>query len=202
MKNNKFIILFLFLFSFTLFSDEYAIFISNGYVYNDVWKNLTETQFAIKYNDKEKIFYFYVQDYLTKGWINYSSEDINTLRNALNKYIEWEKTAVENKVKIEKILPISVLKSSVSWKYGDDWYYGSGLSTNFTFFSQTIEWHQLVISSNKIESNSNEYIDFKIDPIYLDKSHVVSLLEGISEESIKKVIDENEKNKKNEDLFN
>ncbi|HOF02173.1 MAG TPA: hypothetical protein PLG34_00560 [Spirochaetota bacterium] len=203
MKNQKFIFLLsiLFLLTFTIFSDEYAIYISDGYVYNDVWGSLTKTQFAIKYDDEEEIFYLYSQDYLTKGWIHYSLDDIQTFRNALNKYIEWEKTAIDNKVTIEKNLPISILNSSVSWNYGDEWYFGSGLSTYFSFFSQSEERHQLVIFSNKIESDSNEYIDFKIDPIYLDKNHVISLLEGISEKSMKKVINEHEKNKKNEDLF-
>ena len=199
---RKFILfLLLILFIINLKADEYMIFIGNAYTYNDLFQEMSESQFGIKYDDEKQIFYFYTQDYINKGWIIISEENLIILRNVLNKYLEWEKKAIENKITIEKELPDSNITTKVIWEFGDEWYSSNNLKIKFTFFSQTENIHQLVISSNKTTSSSNEFINFKIDTLYLNKDQIIEFLNGITDEEIKKRIDEIEQKKKIENLF-
>ena len=86
------------------------------------------------------------------------------------------------------------------WKFGEDWYY-SNLTMSFKFFSQSKTRHQFILYSNNVSSSSNEFVDYKIEPFYLDNKHVSDLIDGISEEAIKNIIAEAAKKQEVEDLF-
>ncbi len=191
-----------FFFVINLSAEEYVVYVGEAFNYNDILKQMIANQFAIKYDDDKKIYYLYVNNALNKGWIHVSAENLIVLRNSLNKYLEWEKKAIANKVKIEKKIPNSDIETSVTWNYGDDWFSADNLKIEFTFFSQTEKLHQFVISTNVVNAESNEYIDFKVDSLYLNKDQVEALLKGISDVSIEKAKKENEQKKKNEELFN
>jgi hypothetical protein len=183
------------------FSDEYVIFAGDCSVYNDLLKTFTDSSYAIKFDDEQKLFYLFTADFLTKGWVILSSDDLATLRNCLDKFLEWEKTAVEKNVEIEKEIPNSMISTKVGWKYGDDWYQAGDLDVHFTFFSQSGSRHQLVIESNKVVSSQNQFVSFKLGQLYLEKDQVIALSRGILEQSLNKAIAEHEKKKATEEMF-
>ena len=90
-------------------ADEHLLFSGKCGEYNSVWKNLNEKDYAIKYDDKDNVFYFRTADWINNAWIYLTWEDVAKLRKNLEKYFEWEKIAIENKVTIEKKLPFSLL---------------------------------------------------------------------------------------------
>jgi hypothetical protein len=153
------------------------------------------------YDDEEYAFSFVTQSFMSNGLMFLNSNDMSKLRDNLNKYLEWEELAITKSVKIEKSLPNSTIKNKVGWSFGDDTYVAMNFELKFTFFSQSESRHQLVISSNNVEALSNKFIDYKIEPIYLDHIHVTSFLNGVSEANINQLIEERSKNKEVEELF-
>jgi len=182
-------------------SEEIIIYLGDANHYNEFLSGMSETQFAIKYDTEEKIYYFYSSDIFNKGWVKITKLQLESFRQTLKKYLEWNQTALEKEVKIDKELPDSKLDCQVTWKFGDDWYYSNNLKMYFKFFSQTESRHQFIIYSNKVNSSANEFIDYKIETFYFDIIHVKSLLKGISEEEINNKINEHEKQNEVEDLF-
>jgi len=144
----------------------------------------------------------FTSDYLNKCWINISSEQLDSIKKTIEKYISWVSIATENKVEINKSIPDSEIDTSIAWKYGDNWYENSYFRLYFEALSQTIERHQLVISSNKVRTDENQFITIKLDPLYLDYDQAQSLLNGINQETINQIVKEHEKQKKNQELFN
>ncbi len=200
MKKLPVIMLFLALIGST-YSDELLLFTADAYTYNDVFKNLSEAQFAFKYDDKDNVFYLVTADFLSTGWIVLTKDNLEMLRKTLAKYADWERTAVENKVQIEKEIPDSTIRTKVVWKYGDDWYSANNLLITFVFLSQTDTRHQLVINTNKVKSRSNEFIDYKLDTLYFEKDNVLELIKRISIEEIDRAIQQYSKKKEAENLF-
>jgi hypothetical protein len=45
-------------------SEEFLLFTGDAYTYNDVFKNLSEAQYAFKYDDEENVFYLVTADFL------------------------------------------------------------------------------------------------------------------------------------------
>lgn len=182
-------------------SDEYVISLVDCYTYNDVWKNLDQKQIAFKYDDEADDFYLQVPGMFETAWIIIHPHQLDSLRAVLKKYFEWEQKAVENAVKIEKDIPDSRIMTDVTWKFGDDWYHGKTLFLYFRFLSQSVTRHQLIIRSDKVNSTSNQFIDYKLETLYLDKDQVLGLAEGIRQDFIDQKIEEHNKKKKVEDMF-
>lgn len=165
-------------------ADEIAMYVGNAGHYNEYLSNMTNTQFAIKYNTERDQYFFFSSDFMSKGWVYLDTEDIQKLRDILNKYLEWEVIAIENDVLLKKEIPNSRIEGKLSFRYGDEWYSSSGLRMNFTFFSQSVERHQLVIGSNKVDSTTNQFIDYQITKLYLGHDDVVDFLAGISPDTL------------------
>ena len=200
MKKYLFAFIFIIILSL-LHAEEYVIYLGNGYNADKTSKELTKINFAIKYDDSENTYYFFTNDAHNTSWIFISKEQLDIIRKNLKKYIEWEKLAVQNKSIIEKQLPDSSITTYVFWKFNDNWYSADSLVLRFVFLSQTSSRHHLCISSSKVEPNSNESIDFRLNTIYLKKDQVKSFLKGISEKAVDKVQEENKMKKKNEEIF-
>lgn len=202
MKRFSLVLGLIFFTVFSLFADEYSLFSGNAYTYNDVWKKLDETQFLIKYDDEEKTYYLFTSDWMNKIWIYLSDNDLETIRNAMKKYQDWIKIAKEKQVEIDKDIPNSTIRTKVTWKFGDDWYSASGFILNFSVLSQTTQRHELVISSNKVDSYSNQFIDIKLDTLYFEEKDVDAFLKGINKDNISALKAEHDKKKEDQDLFN
>jgi len=96
------------------------------------------------------------------------------LQEAVNKYFEWEKTAVENQVEIQKEIRTDAVDAG--FLFGDEWHFGFDAKINYIFFSQNPNTHQLLIGTSKIQSALNQFIDTKLDYIYLGKPVVTELV--------------------------
>ena len=188
------------LFINSISADEILIYKGNASHYNEFLSGMTDAQFSIKYDTEKKIYYFFSSDIMNKGWVKLTESQLVKIRGTLKKYLDWEKTAVDNQVEINKEFPESALYSDVIWNFGEDWY-SSSLTMSFKFFSQSKTRHQFILFSNKVSARSNEFIDYKIETFYFDKKNVNNFIDGISEEAIKNIISEAEKNKEIEDLF-
>ena len=183
-------------------SDVISIYEGEGYRYNSILERFVDTSYEIiAYNDAVDVYYLCIIDYFTTGYISLSKEHLNTLRQTLNKYLEWEKLAVERKSEILKDIPNSLLKTEVAWKSGSNWHVAGNLEIKFSFFSQNPSLHQLIISSNNVVSYKNTFIEFQLEDIYLCKNNVEMLLSGISEKSIKSAIARNTEKLKEMDVF-
>tara|TARA_A200000113_G_scaffold131082_1_gene117916 strand:+ start:693 stop:1295 length:603 start_codon:yes stop_codon:yes gene_type:complete len=181
-------------------AEEIVIYQGKASHFNEFLSGMTDSQFAIKYDTEEKIYYFFSSDIMKKGWVKLTETQLVEFRGTLNKYLQWEKTAIEKQVEIDKEFPESALSCDVVWKFGEDWYY-SNLTMSFKFFSQSKTRHQFILFSNNVSSKSNEFVDYKIEPFYFDKKHVSNLVDGISEEAIKNIISEAAKKQEIEDSF-
>ena len=181
-------------------AEEIVIYQGKASHFNEFLSGMTDAQFAIKYDTEEKIYYFFSSDIMKKGWVKLTETQLVEFRGTLNKYLQWEKTAIEKQVEIDKEFPESALSCDVVWKFGEDWYY-SNLTMSFKFFSQSKTRHQFILFSNNVSSKSNEFVDYKIEPFYFDKKHVSNLIDGISEEAIKNIISEAAKKQEIEDSF-
>ena len=182
-------------------ANEHLLFTGKCYEFNDLIKEFSSEEYAIKYDDKDDIFYLRTSDWINNAWIHLTWNDLAKLRMNLEKYFEWEKLAVEKSVKLEKALPNSEISTKVTWKFGDDWYSAWYFTLNFTFYSQNTSRHQLVLTSSKA-TGSNQFVTYKIDGYYFDKKHVQQLYDAINEEALKKQVAEIKKNKEAETLFN
>ena len=202
MKNLFIVFGFVFLATFNAVADEYALYTGNAYTYNDVWKNLDETQFQIKYDDSEKVYYLFTADWMNKIWIYLSDNDLQTIRNVIAKYQDWVKIAKEKNAEINKEVPNSTIRTKVVWKFGDDWYSSSRFILSFSVLSQNSQRHELVISSNKVTSSSNQFVDVKLDTLYFEEKDVIDFLAGINENKISELKIEHNKKKESQDLFN
>lgn len=163
---------------------------------------MDETQFLIKYDDEEKTYYLFTSDWMNKIWIYLSDNDLETIRNAMIKYQDWIKIAKEKQVETDKDIPNSTIRTKVTWKFGDNWYSASGFILNFSVLSQTTQRHELVISSNKVDSYSNQFIDIKLDTLYFEEKDVDAFLKGINKDNISALKAEHDKKKEDQDLFN
>jgi len=194
------------LFGFTLISasaTEHTIYQGTCLVYNEFLKSLDSQTYQFRYDDKNKIFYFVTNDFITTGWINLTKDNLAQLRRNFEKYFEWEKTAVQNNVTLNRELPESGFTQQVTWKFGGDWFYSKNLTLKFKFFSQNEKRHQLVLQTNKAPSTSNQFITYQIEGYYFDKVQAQAFYNAITAENISKELEKiAQKNQVTDSLFN
>ena len=170
--------------------------------WNEVFNQMTEKSFSVKYNPKTTTYYIRVDDWMSNAWIHFSENKIESMRTVIDKYQEWNDIAIENNTKIEKEITGGRFECTVSWYSADEWYHSSSdMSVIFKIFSQSTTWHQMMIYSSKVSSTENEYIDFKMPTLYLDLAHAEELKQIISQENIEAKLSAYNKEKANEDLF-
>lgn len=200
MRKKLLSILFLLSSLFYLYSNEYLLFTGKTNKYNELLKDFTNVDYAIKYDDQKDIFYFKIPDWLDTAWIHLSWKDMQQLRKNFEKYFEWESVAIKNEEEIKKDLPDSTITTNITWNSGDNWYYDKNFVLNFVFFSQSKTCHQLVLHTSKA-TGSNRFATYKIDGFYFDKSQVQKLYDGIEENKLKEQVQNFKKEKEKENLF-
>jgi len=201
MKTKLILIMAALILTGSLFADEITIFEGSCYRWNKTLKSLNGHEYWIRYETETNKFYLKTYDFINTIWVELDHSDIEKMRETFTKYLEWESKAVSEQVKIEKEIPESNIRTISMWK-SSKYHQSNSAELAFLFFSQTKNWHQLVIFSNKMISKDNEYIDCEIEGLYIDKEDVELLLNGISEENIKIKMDEYNELQKKEDMFN
>ena len=160
----------------------------------------------------EKLVYFIVdikkkytnvemryEDWIHTYTLDLTIQDRENILLSISKYKEWQEIAISNKVEVEKNINNFKI-SRIYW----------GTSNNFDkimnkpeitlrIFSQNIERHQLVITSEKLKS---EYSTDDLPIIYLEYDEVIKLEKILSEENISNsIVKEIEKTSKVDELF-
>ena len=139
------------------------------------------------------------EDWIYTYTLDLTIQDRENILLSISKYKEWQEIAISNKVEVEK--DINNFKiSRIYW----------GTPNNFDkimnkpeitlrIFSQNIERHQLVITSEKLKS---EYSTDDLPIIYLEYDEVIKLEKILSEENISNsILKEVEKTSKADELF-
>ncbi len=196
---KKLLVLLLLMVGVFAYSAEYLIYLSECSAYSSYLDGSNSSKFAIKYDTKKELYYFQFADYSTTDWI--VLDGLDDFKNGLKKYLDWNEIAVEKCIKMEKYIPDTQIKTAVIWSSSDSYYGGKDLLLRFYFFGRANNANDLVIDTNKVVSTHNEYIDFKLENIYLTLAQVKSLLEGLSKASIEARKVEFEAKEKEKDLF-
>lgn len=127
------------------------------------------------------------------------NDSYNKFIEYLNKYLEWEKIAVEKKAKTQKM--IGTTCPIIYYKLGDELHEAKyNPFVYMQFFSQSETRHQLLISFGNFMASP--YDSFKPKELYLEKTDVEKLLNCIKAEKAKQFVDAyNEKEKKDNEIF-
>jgi hypothetical protein len=170
---------------YDLFKDRgYTIFSGICGYYNHRASKIFEQQYEIRsYNDDDE-YYLFTKYYTEDSWIRFDIYAIELLRNAISKYIEWEKKATDESVKIHKELPNALFITDVAWCSGDRQSLGNDLVVKFNFLSQSEKRHQMVLTTNKVNattSSGSGFESFNMD-LYFDKEQVIELQNAVSDE--------------------
>jgi len=129
-------------------------------------------------------FYFYVagETQSDRVCLGLKSKDVVAFKNALEivktKFAEWKTTAIENKVTdINKDFPCSFPKMDVAW-HSSQWWFAFGRVFTPTFFVFK-NGQCAVVTSAKVTSSENQYIDKTFYMVFEDNAEIDTLIKGL-----------------------
>ncbi|MBZ0190101.1 MAG: hypothetical protein K8F34_00245 [Candidatus Kuenenia stuttgartiensis] len=160
--------------------------------YNDVWQNQSELATRIDYDPDKNQFAFYIKENLYLTSFKLSREQADSLIAAIDKYKEWNLKASKNGVTLEKEIS-KVEVSNTSWKLGDDWDFGGKSILIISFFSQSKQRHQLVVSFLKWIDRFNEFSTHTPETLYFDYDEAIKLKNALSEKAIPEFLEKAKK---------
>lgn len=151
-------------------------------------------EYELRYDDSNDDIWFVrnVSNSFTAFLI--TKANLVNVQNAVKKYFEWEKVAVENKKTIQKDIPdVNFDSQEIMSVYGTN--FNNKVNIYFTFFSQNSITHQFVIRGTKRIGAMEDY--------YFTKNQVGEFEKAISDESINEFKNKLLAQKQQEDdLFN
>lgn len=105
-----------------------------------------------------------------------SKEQIPELAAAINKYLEWTQTAIQNKDTVQK--PIASIEAVQAHFFNEENYYDAGAENtlSFSFESYTNEKHFLAISLSPLAAAKDKEIRFTPNTWYLEAGGAYNLL--------------------------
>lgn len=175
-----------------LFASQYVYYEGTcGQVISGKQSNV---KYQLRYDDETEdlIFVREVGKSLTTFFI--TKANIDNLRKAIEKYNEWESIAIQNEKTLQKDIPdVGFTTSELLSVYGVNRQHS--VDIYFTFFSQNVENHQIVIRGNKKSGAMEDY--------YFSKGQANKLFETISEAKLQEFKEALKAQKENEDsMFN
>lgn len=136
-------------------------------------------------------FYIYVAGEHTNESVCLSIDNkqvpafINALEIMKEKFPEWKETAIKNNVSdIKKEFPVTFPKMTVAW-YGTKWWF----AFNKTFTPQFFVFKDgscAAVTTAKVKSSSNEYIDQTFYLVFEDASEIDTLIKGLDSSAVVK----------------
>lgn len=201
-RRMLFIVLINVVFVASVIGRPFKYFEINAYHWNSVFERFNEFQINFQYDEESDKVYIFIPEFIALVSYELDSIDRKAILETIDKYIEWEKKAIEMEVEIEKRIDSIYFKG---WfRIGDNWEYSyrKSCGIEFSFFSQSLSRHQLVLSFESIVSSKNRYITHKPEQVYLEFNNVIGLRNALSKKIIKEAIKEEIKQKKIEDAFN
>jgi hypothetical protein len=99
-----------------------------------------------------------------EGGMIVAKKDIEKLREvflaARDKFVEWSGVARQNSVtKLTKEMELPQLRLQYYWKFGSNWYFDMNQVPTFRFMVFEDGSHFLTVSSGKLQSSTNQFID-------------------------------------------
>jgi hypothetical protein len=180
-----------YLLSFDLFAT--AIVLNDkipAYQYNSVWKRQHKTQFLIAIEEgkvkdgKVENVYFVFEDKLNLVTIVLEAENLAELNKYLIKFNEWHTKAKAKKIELSKEIGEFSVNIS-SFQIGKEWHIQkTPLKIKASFFTQKVHQYQFVLSFDKIQDQSNEFISYHPDEIYFNANDVELLIKAFDEKNI------------------
>tara|TARA_B100000427_G_C15365169_1_gene531731 strand:+ start:229 stop:795 length:567 start_codon:yes stop_codon:yes gene_type:complete len=185
----------------SIFSQETTFGEVEAKKYNDLLGRFIDTSFSFSYMPDTERLGMYQKSALATSIHVMTLDNRDTLIKIVDKYLEWRETAIENEVKIQKKIEID-FNSIAAFMYGGELYLSENGKMYGTLFSRSEKKHELVLTFEELVSTSNEYITHKPDILYIKYEDVLNLKKLISDENIEKVIEEINKQKDVDNLFN
>ncbi len=115
--------------------------------------------------------------------LSLKSKDVPNFKESLetikNKFAEWKATATENKVTdIVKAFPCTFPKMTVAWHSSKWWFaFNRVFTPDFFVFK---DGRCAVVTSAKVTSSENQYIDQTFYLVFEDNSEIDQLIEGLN----------------------
>ena len=106
--------------------------------------------------------------------ISFSKEYLSIFLKYIDKYIEWNDIAIENRVTNDK--KIGVVKITLSWEHGHNNWQKQETMMVAHFFSQNEDRHQFLLMFYEL-SFSDGWVTFKQPTMYFEYGDVVKLKE-------------------------
>lgn len=134
-------------------------------------------------------FYIYVEGNNDHICLDLKSENATAFKEALEtikvKFTEWKTTAVENNVTdITKDFPCSFPKMNVAW-YTSQWWFAFNRIFTPKFFVFK-DGRCAVVTSAKVVSSENRYIDETFYLVFEDISEIDTLIKGLDCDAVVK----------------
>ncbi len=158
-------------------------------VYNDILKDFKGNTAFLIYDIEDQAVGISFVDFIHSNRIFLNDESRLQLISLLDKYLEWEQTAVENKDKLDKVL--GTVPSKAYWNVKNrEMYTSYSQSLTVTFFSQNPSRHQVVISFPQYKSVRNQYITHSPETMYLEKKSAVQLRDLLKNDSVQAAVNQ------------
>jgi len=207
MKKFYAISIFLFIISGAAFSQTETLLIYR----EEITNNEPRLSLLMRIKNDEIISYVLSNELFNSPYflIELTEENLSSLREALNRFLEWETTAIENNLdSFTRAVPVTVRSRSVTWSWSGTRLFNNKelMTINFQFDwnpSRRKEYRALLnISSNtlspvrdesevsRIQSYDTDRLSFTFQKNYMNNEAVSRLLENISEEKISLVIEQ------------
>jgi hypothetical protein len=176
-----------------VFADEIDLFQGKGF--NEAGKAL---DFKITYDVQKKQMMIYANEAKFIYVFIYQNKDLIT---AIDKTVEWDKVANDNKVKTLKKDITEFKKTNGLFKQGKEWHTVFEIRSSFTF-SRIDNKSSLLITANKFVATDNTNLITDYPNLFIPVDLLADIKKSIADDVISAKADEydNEK-KKNDKLF-
>lgn len=182
------------------YDGSYGTTIGHGtaFQFNDVYKQMNKIEYTVKYNVKENKSEIYFQNIglVSTFSIFFDRDQRVKLLSYLDKFQDWKKKAIKERVKLEKV--IGTFNAGCFWEANDQWHLcdNSG-DVSTSFFSQSKTEHQFVFQF----PNYSGYLTDRPETVYFSDSQAKSLIKMLSDEQVQKAISKSNKNQKVSEEF-
>ena len=185
---------------FFVFADEYTV---STYSFTDP-DYFTEETMRVRYEDETNEYMFQFSTSYSTLWMVFTEKDLESMRLTVQKALEWEKIAIDNKAQVSKDIPNSSIYMEL-YESSSSFYSGATkVPVTFTFVAtEGAGLTCLMIVGGKTTASSNKYIDIEFQGQLLIGKEIQMFADAISEDTIANGIKKhNDATSVADDLFN
>lgn len=190
-------------------NDYFTIHNGKCGVYNSILNSMIDTDYVTQYHENQgfkntlgvsDVLFFAVSTPMGKCYIPLIGSVLDEFRASVDKYFEWEKIAVQNKVTTNKdIVEINI--PVVLFNFGNETHVAKNLNLTVNMRSISEKEHYMTIATNSPSSTSNQFITFNLDRLFFSKSEAERLRNSISIKSVENAKEKLRKKRETDELF-